>query len=280
MLSQEQRDFFDREGYLLIPGVFQPDEVERLLKESRRVLEVALKDQRITREEYYHPDSFKVSNILRRSRLFDHLIDHPGYFGIMVSLIGHHIQLMGSELFVRGSSEDAITGFHTDLGESLQQILPADGNLYLQIKAQIFLTDLSNPDSSNFLLIPGSHKRRVSAPNLDCMIDELNEPMRTDKTLPRNAVQVLARPGDVLLFPWTLWHAVAPNRTRNTRMSITLRYGQLCLRAIDRLEYVLADMDRDLTPRQRRVLGELGPSLSVYKPKDQRALIDGENVPI
>ncbi len=276
LVSDEEAEFFHREGYLLIRSVFDPAEVAQLLAETQRVVDVATAKGTLTNEDYYHRNSFKVSNFLRRTRKFDHLIDHPGYFGKLVSLIGHHIQVMGTEVFVRGPAPEPITGFHTDLGEALQQILPSRDNLLLQVKAQVFLTDLSTPDASNFMLVPGSHVRRVPTPTLDCMLDDLNGPMAATGSVPDQAIQVLAKPGDVLIFPWTLWHAVGPNLSGRTRLSLTIRYGQLSLRPLDKLDFVLGDLDRDLTPRQRRLLGDLGPSLSPYKPVNQHAIIHGE----
>ncbi|WP_041802101.1 phytanoyl-CoA dioxygenase family protein [Rhodopseudomonas palustris] len=261
---------FRRDGYLLLrsavpmaDAAFFLGEVDRLVREANNI-------GAVLREPYYHEGSYKLTRILRLSTAFDQLVDHPGYFGKLVCLIGSHIQLMGSEIFVRGAAQGTITGFHTDLGAGLQKILPTDQNAFLQIKAQIFLTDLSVPDCSNFALIPGSHRMRVADSNELCMINDVNRQIGPDGSLPAQAMQVLARPGDVLLFPHSLWHAVAPNRSGRTRYSITLRYGQMALRPFERFDPILADHGRKLTPRQRRLLGDLGEEgASPYRPRFQ-----------
>ena len=136
------------------------------------------------------------------------------------------------------------------------------GNPVLQMKAQFFLTDLSDDDCGNFMLVPGSH--RVTLP-----------PDRIEsKETPDGAIQLRARAGDVLLFPWSLWHAVAPNHSGRIRKSITFRYGQLWSRPYDyeRLpETVLGRM----TPRRRRLFGDHGPNadpVSYFYPNEEEHL--------
>jgi len=271
---------FRTDGYLLLKSAVSMEEAKVLLEEVDRLVRKANEAGAVLREPYYHEGSYKLTRILRLSAAFDRLIDHPGYFGRLVSLIGTHIQLMGAEIFVRGAAEQTITGFHTDLGPGLQNILPTDENRFLQIKAQLFLTDLSVPDASNFALIPGSHRQRISRFNELCMVDEVNRQIAPDGSLPAQAMQILARPGDVLLFPHSLWHAVGPNRTGRTRYSITLRYGQLALRPFERFDPILADHSRKLTARQRRLLGDLGEQgASPYRPPFQDQIIAGMAVP-
>jgi len=278
LITPDENKAFRKNGYLLLKSVFAPDEVESLLAEVHRVVENATSVGAVLREEAYvfNENSFRLVRILRMTTKFDHLIDHAGYFGKLVSLIGFHIQLMGTEIFVRGPSNDTIVNFHTDLGEGLQQILPDDENSFLQIKMQIFLTDLSAPDSGNFVLVPGSHRIRVKDTDEFCTVKSINQQITPDGRLPDNALQVLAKPGDVLFFPHTLWHAVAPNRSGRTRYSIVLRYGQLTMRPYERFDPVLTDSGRKFTPRQRRLLGDLGvDSPGPYRPSNQAEIIYG-----
>lgn len=277
-ITPAENKAFREQGFLLLKSVFTQDEVASLLAETKRVIDDAVSVGAVLREEAYvfNENSFRLVRILRQSTKFDHLIDHPGYFGKLVSLIGPHIQLMGTEIFVRGPSVGSIVNFHTDLGEGLQQILPNDENHFLQIKMQIFLTDLSEPDSANFVLVPGSHRVRVTDTDEYCTVKSINAQIGPDGHLPDNAHQVLAKPGDVLFFPHSLWHAVAPNRSGRTRYSIVLRYGQLTLRPYERFDPVLTDTSREFTSRQRRLMGDFGiDNPGAYRPANQAAIIYG-----
>jgi hypothetical protein len=275
-LEPKDLEAFNQNGYILLREVLSKSAVKSLLNEVNSLVDSANEEGTIFHEEYYHEKSYKLGRILRLTESFDHLIDHPGYFGKIVSLIGSHLQMMGTEIFVRGSAQDTITKFHTDLGAGMQALLPVNGAPYLQIKAQIFLTDLSQPYSSNFTVIPGSHVKPVPENNPLCHIDHLNKQIGPDGQLPKEALQILAKPGDVLLFPHTLWHSVAPNYSKNIRKSICFRYGQLALRSLERFDPILSDSTRKLTVRQRRVLGDLGGGTpSAYRPEGQDEIIRG-----
>lgn len=253
-----------------IPSV----QVRNLLEEVKGLAISANQRGNAVREPYYHVDSFKVDRIFRLSTAFDELIDHPSYFGRIVSLMGTHIQIMGAEFFVRGPANTAITAFHTDLGPGLQRFMGDNINPFLSIKVQIFLTDVSQHNSGNFALMRGSHRWMVETKDPLCYISKVNRNIGPHGELPDKSYQVCARPGDVLLFPHSLWHAVAPNRTENTRLSVTLRYGQTCLRPLDRFDPILAEPSRKLTKRQRRLLGDFGEGDSnPYRPSDQDNII-------
>jgi hypothetical protein len=280
LITPAEETAFRENGFLLLKSVVSPAKVESLLAEVIRVADEANSIGAVLREEAYvfNENSYRLARVLRLTTAFDELIDHAGYFGKLVSLIGPHIQLMGTEIFVRGAAHDPITNFHTDLGEGLQQILPDDENAFLQIKIQIFLTDLSAPDSGNFMLVPGSHRVRVTDTDEYCTVKEMNRQIGPSGELPAGSQQVLANPGDVLFFPHSLWHAVAPNRSGRTRYSIVLRYGQLALRPYERFDPVLTDPGRTLTMRQRRLLGDFGlNSPGPYRPSNQAEIVYGRD---
>ena len=278
LITPAEDAFFRQNGYLLLPSAVSQPEVATLLAEVTRLAGEAHELGAVLPEEHYvsNENSYRLFRILRLSEQFDGLVDHRGYFGKLVSLIGTHIQLMGAEIFVRGESIPSITNFHTDMGPGFQQILPAPDNAFIQIKMQIFLTDLSEPDASNFVVVPGSHLVRVTDSDDYCKVNAINREFGPNGEFPPAAKQIMARPGDVILFTHSLWHAVAPNRSGRIRYSISLRYGQLGLRPFERFDPVLNDPGRKLTLRQRRVLGDLGnDSPGAYRPLDQQAIIHG-----
>ena len=59
-------------------------------------------------------------------------------------------------------------------------------------------------------------------------------------------------------FPLSLGHGVAPNRSGSTRVSVILRYGQAFCRPVDYWTTPGQPILDQLTPRRRRLLGDLG----------------------
>lgn len=276
-ITDEEKLHFRQNGYLLVRSAITTDEVRSLLAEVERLAMDANTRGHAVREKNYHSGSYKLARALRLSSVFDPLLDHPSYFGKLVSLMGPFLQLMGTEIFVRGPASEIITGFHTDLGPGMQRFVICDVNPVLQLKVQLFLTDLMSGDSGNFALIPGSHRNRVADSDIYCMIKNSDGRPLGAEGLPSEAIQILAAAGDVLIFPHSLWHAVSPNHSGRTRFSISFRYGQLALRPLERFDPVLTDPGRNLTPRQRRLLGDFGTKdPSPYRPIDQEAIISGE----
>lgn len=260
-ISPAQRRHWDKHGYLLIEQALSPSEVESLLSQVDTVLASRADRDFVSQGS---AAAFKIIQAISQTDALDPLTDHPAVFPILLALLGPWLQILGSEIFVRtsGSGHEPLVTWHTDGGPTLGAFLPRRGNPVLQMKAQFFLTDLRERDSGNFMLVPGSHKTTLPPDRIE------------SKETPDGAIQLLARAGDVLLFPWSLWHAVAPNHSGRTRKSATFRYGQLWSRPYDyeRLpEQVLARM----TPRRRRLFGDLGANpdpVSYFYPDEEEHL--------
>jgi ectoine hydroxylase-related dioxygenase (phytanoyl-CoA dioxygenase family) len=258
-ISVEQRRHWNRHGYLLIEQALSPAEVASLLGAIDAVL-ASKRDRDFVSQG---SAASKIVQAVSETEALDPLTDHPSVFPILLALLGPWLQILGSEIFVRkpAAAREPLVPWHTDGGPTLGAFLPRRGNPVLQMKAQFFLTDVSGVDSGNFLFVPGSH-RTAPPPDLGA------------RKAPRGAVQLRAHAGDVLLFPWSLWHAVAPNHSRRIRKSVTLRYGQLWSRPYDyeRLpDHVLGRM----TPRRRRLFGDNGPNadpVSYFYPNEEEHL--------
>ena len=247
-LSDEERRYWDQSGFLVVRNCLSDCEVTAL---SRSLSDLA-------EGSFEWPEEKKTSHtsvagngqhldivglpFLTDSVAF--LMDHPNIFGKILSLMGPFIYIPGMEYLERYSHDAPLLRLHTDGGGSLRCIFPSPENLVLQLKVQFFLTDVDQPDFGNFTLVPASHRKRF--PFDAAEIEQATQ----------QAVQVLARKGDALIFPWSLWHCVAPNRSPNARRSVITRYSQLWMRPV---EYDRAPDEacRGMTPRRRRLLANM-----------------------
>lgn len=278
-LTEEQSSWYASQGYLHVRGLFTPAEVDLGLQIVDEVVEGQLNGDVpavAPHPSYLDPDrahTVRVRNAIARHRALAYFLDHPRLVGPLISLLGSSVQLLGTEAFYRGLESAPLEYWHTDGGKALQGIKVDPAGWDLQIKAQVFLTDVSEPGSGNFLLIPGSHvmKPQVSTP--DCFIENLNSDLKEGK-MPGNALTVSARPGDVLFFPYSIWHAVDRN-VRTPRKTFIFRFGHLWQRPHDYVEQP-EEILADLSPRLRRMFGHVSPQphpADYYKPQDQDAVM-------
>lgn len=272
-LSDEEMTVYNLQGYLHLHGMFSRDEIARGL----RVIEELATSNSPLLEEHASFLSFehtlRVRDAVTHTAGLDYFLDHPKLIGPLMSVLNGNVHVLGTDVFVRSLSGELIEPWHTDGGEYLQRFRLEPGSPSLQVKVQVFLTDVLRPNSGNFLLIPGSHRYPPSKQTFMCEIPELDEPTRRGE-LPPGAVQIMAAAGDILLFPYSLWHAVAPNRTQ-PRKTFIFRYGQLWHRPHDYLVQPQEVLNR-MSPRLRRMFGDFGekphPS-DFYKPLNQREVM-------
>src|ERR1035438_10435508 len=247
LLTDDQRKCWNENGYLHLRGVLDPTEVTELLDRLQRLradIEATDGKQEYWRDVFDagNDRDLSLNNALRWCPGIEKLIDHRRVLGAVLGLMGPYIQCVGSEIYMRYAGVDPLFDFHTDLGPSLRAVDSADR--VIQLKAQFFLTDVLEPDSGNFAVAPGSHRHDF--------------PGKISYGLVNNRLQILAAAGDVVLFPLSLGHGVAPNQHGGIRYSVILRYGQMFCRPVDYWTRPPdAIMDR-LSARQRRMLGDLG----------------------
>ncbi len=268
-ISQAQRDQFARDGYLLFPGVLSPAEIERIVPAVDAIYarEVMASD---------NPDPTRRMDrlgCLQDGQVFIDLIDHPSMFGVVLDILGPYIQFGLATVTVHPPNP-VYTGFlHVDGGPHLQRIRASETSWPLQVKVLWFLTDVSAPDMGNIVFVPGSHLRPFPE---EGGFDEFGElPAATTP----GTTQVLARPGDALIFTHSLWHGGARNSSTVTRKNIQYGYNQMFFRNFD-YDPVPPDVLAACTPRQRRLLGDLGPgtrpSHHFYPPRDHLEVMFGE----
>ena len=173
-MTEQQRQDFDEKGFILIEDFFSPDELNRLLGAIDEVAAVA-------RTRGIGPnDPFALRNALAHHEAFLDLIDHPRILPLVVDTIGWNVQIRTTHLDYRppypeglvpgelgtGAGADHKAGYknlvwHPDLaGPYLFEAPSLDGRLpFMEIKVGYYLSDLTEQNSGEICLVPGSHKR-------------------------------------------------------------------------------------------------------------------------
>ena len=229
-MSEEQKEFFDTNGYIILPGVLDEKTVESLITAVDRLFADAVRKQRLTKV-----GSFELRNCIAYDDAFIPLLDWRTAVPLVPHILGWNIQLDTSHVIVRPPQSPEVDdsfkaiGWHRDGGLTLIQM--PDPLPRLRLKICYVLSDLSQPGRGNTRFVPGSQR----LPGVT-----LNPAKQPGSIDPEGAIEVLAEPGDAVLFENRLFHAVGPNRSPVTRKTIFMGYSYRWLRPMD---YVIQNAD-------------------------------------
>jgi hypothetical protein len=268
-LSQAQYDQFHRDGYLLMPGVLPQADIDRIVPEIDRLWEREVEAD----PNHDRAKRFDGQGILHESKTFLELIDHPAMFGVLLDLMGPYLQFSLATVTAHPPNP-VFKGFlHCDGGPALQRIRVSETSWPLAAKILWFLTDTSKADMGNIVFVPGSHLRPFPEEGGHNEFGEL-----PSATTP-GTTQVMAKPGDALVFTHSLWHGGAANLSTVTRKNVQYGYSQGFFRNYD-YDEIPQHVVEWCTPRQRRLLGVLDagapPHQHYYPPADQVKLMFGD----
>jgi ectoine hydroxylase len=256
-LTEEQRQQFARDGFLVVPDALPPAMVERLLAAVDRLYEQGLCEKGLSKVNHW-----ELRNCLPADDLFLELVDWPTTFPLVVDLMNWNIHLITSHLVVRAPSPpeaDAAwkaTGWHRDGGTAATEM--QEPHPLILMKIAYWLTDLSEPGRGAIRFIPGSH-RLTGRP-----AQGEGEPD------PYGAIELRAKPGDAVIFEQRMWHAVGPNTSEITRKSLFYGYGYRWLRPMDYVTMPQELLSR-CDPIRRQLLGDASTQLGYWLPTDEDA---------
>lgn len=254
VLTEEQRQSFERDGFLVVPNALPPEFLQRVTAAADRLYAAGLMAQGLSNVNHW-----ELRNCLPHDDVFLELLDWPATFPLVVDLLNWNIHLITSHLIMRAPSPpdaDAswmASGWHRDGGSSSVEM--QEPHPRLLIKIAYWLSDLSEPGRGAIRFVPGSN-RMVGRP--------AQAPGAPD---PYGAIELTARPGDAVLFEQRLWHAVGPNRSEQVRKGLFFGYGYRWLRPMDHVTQPRELLDR-VTPIRRQLLGDAATELGYYIPTD------------
>jgi len=276
-LSAAQLEQWHTDGYLHLESVLTQSEVKHFLQEMDRIRALPGyepdNDPELPMGHYKWLESAKDldtngfmdrRDLLIYSPAFIDLMDQAPIFDYILQIMGPNIMLSMTQAIVRNAT-DKFPGYtHTDGGESLRRIQVTENSPPIAVKAMFVLTDVTEEDSGNLTVFPGSQRNQIPYDG-----DRMMTPYSP------GAAQLMGKAGDVYLFPHSLWHGPAKNLSSNSRKILLYNYCQLWVRSYD--HNVTPDIAQKCSPRQRRLLGDLGydfrPGSHFYVPKDQEQVM-------
>ncbi len=212
-LSQEQKQSFDEDGFLVVRNAVDKPAVERLIEAGDRRARAFLdKPEVLQKEEYNHLD---LRPGLLKDKAFLSLVTHSPTVPLVVQLLSPNIHLHSTALiYKRPESPDGSPfrrGWHRDIRipkDLGHRELPRVG-----IKICYCLTDFHQPSSGMTLFARKTHLN--DAP--------LNVPKGAIDPKGVEVCDLTLNAGDAVLFENRIFHTAAPNRS--DRVSRVLMYG-------------------------------------------------------
>ena len=205
---------FKRDGFVLIPGVLDAEEVTALRETTDR----------------YFADPAAIAGgyvqgnfILRHTNVLDSifcdlLVKEP-IISLMEAIFGPGCEQCGMNV-LRSDRTKAITVWHVDddlffpLPEDVPRHDPRIEMPILWLTVQVALSDIDSPENGPTQYVPGSHYSGRRPPKTE-----------TPEFEGKGPVTILCKAGDIYLHNSQCWHRGTPNRSDRVRYLLQQQYG-------------------------------------------------------
>ncbi|UAL50553.1 phytanoyl-CoA dioxygenase family protein [Bacillus sp. CMF21] len=219
MIQSSDVDFYKDQGYLLVKGVFNQQEVEEMRTGVDNIIQRAVhanKDHNATWDGDYLPkEKLKrlvlkgFHNIHYHDHVFLRALTHPNMRAVLKQIIGPNVQLHHSKMLVKPPENGAAFPMHQDY-----PYFPHENHTMLAASVHL---DNSNEENGCLRVIPESHKQGVLPHIGSHYLNQKEYPISEGTLCPAEA-------GDVLFFNYLTIHGSDVNKSNRTRRNILFQY--------------------------------------------------------
>jgi ectoine hydroxylase-related dioxygenase (phytanoyl-CoA dioxygenase family) len=199
-LTQKEKDFLDENGYLPMPGILNPAQIEALRARLEELL--AIEKDNAGKETHQEAGTARLSNLVDKGDVFQVFFTHPRVLAALAHVLDSDMKLssLNSRAALPGKG---LQGLHADWHE------PAKQGTY-QVCNSIWLLDDFTKENGATRLVAKTHKGTMMP--TDAM---------PDATQPHPDEELLIAPaGTVVVFNSHTWHGGTLNRTDKPRRAV------------------------------------------------------------
>jgi len=229
-LTADQREFFEREGYLIVRGFFDQSEVTTLAQRFEAIAEgtasipagVWDRDQNATDPLLRHP---RIMHPHRFDELSKRMLLHPKVQRVLEQLLGCEPVATQSMFYFKPPGSR---------GQALHQ-----DNFYLQVEPQSCIAawtaiDPSTPDNGGLYVVPKTQHVDLACPEQADMTQSFFQHLVRPPP-GQKAIAAEMQPGDTLFFNGNVIHGSGPNRSATQwRRTYICHYMPATARCISR----------------------------------------------
>ena len=222
MLDSSQMEVYDRDGYIVLPGLLSPAEIQCLRDRTDSFVDgarnVTSHDDIYDLEDSHTPQNPRVRRIKTPHRHhpdFAATMTHPGIVGALADLWGPNIRFDSGKLNMKSAGYGAPVQWHQDWA-----FYPHTNDDLAAVGVMLDDCDLAN---GPMLMIPGSHKGPVHDHHEDGYFCGAIDPKASGIDVSK-AVPLTGKAGSVTIHHVRTVHGSAANTSGNQRRLYLLMY--------------------------------------------------------
>ena len=214
-LSPTEKDTLDRDGFLIMPSIITPAQVDYFRARMDELLEAEGEDA--GKEVHQEVGTERLADLVNKDLMFQLPVFHPRVLAAAAHVLAGDIKLFSL------NSRSALPGygaqdFHKDVNEAWNKEFP---NAFMVCNSAWLLDDFTAQNGAT-RVIPGSHLW-PNAPSQ--VLEDLRAPHPQEQL-------VMAPAGTVVVFNSHVWHSGTQNNTKQRRRAM---YTSYCRRHLAQL---------------------------------------------
>lgn len=294
-LTQEQHEAYDRDGYVIVSGLFEPEQIAKALEETERLsygksFEEYLAEFKAGVDKSQRPAPGRTT-FPTGSPVLDSFIENDEMLDCFADALGtNDMSYLSGLLFVRFGREDSRPvaepwqDYHFD--NNTCSFLPPhpDVKRYDYVNSAVFLHDVEE-DGAPLHVLPGSHHLlEKMMPEFAARGDGMREGFGDIRKIPEfgTPIPTMGKAGDVLLYSSYLVHGAVEFADKDKRRAFwSLSLGRTENDAWNKYSHLYPYPERpysipfwtQTSPRVRSLFGWPQPGDPYYTPETLKLLV-------